>query len=99
MNVQIDYVGAHRPELQITPAPGRGIFKSPDISLDGPGGPDVAVKGKVNTIKVRVHNRGTKGADAVQVRVQWLPFTAAAGSWNSLPNPPTQAIPAHSTLL
>jgi hypothetical protein len=97
INVQIDYVGAFRPELQITPAPGRGNFKSPDISLDGPAGPDIVVKGKVNTIKVRVHNRGTKAANAVQIRVQWLPFTIAAGPWNSLPNPPTQEIPAHST--
>jgi hypothetical protein len=29
--------------------------------------------------------------------VQWLPFTTAAGPWNSLPNPPTQPIPAHNT--
>jgi hypothetical protein len=97
VNVQIDYIGAHRPELQITPAPGRGNFKSPDISLDGPAGPDVAVKGKVNTIKARVHNRGTKAADTVQIRVQWLPFTSAPGPWNPLPNPPPQAIPALST--
>jgi hypothetical protein len=97
VNLQIDYLGAFRPELQITPAPGRGNFKSPDISLDGPAGPDIAVKGKVTTIKVRVHNRGTKAASDVQIRVQWLPFTTAAGPWKSLPAPPTQAIPAHST--
>jgi hypothetical protein len=97
VNVQIDYLGAFRAELQITPAPGRGNFKSPDISLDGPAGPETVVKGKVNTIKVRVHNRGTKAAAAVKIRVQWLPFTTAPGPWNLLPNPPTQAIPAHST--
>lgn len=97
VNVQIDYVGAFRPELQITPAPGRGNFKSPDIWLDGPAGAGVAVKGKLNRIRVNVHNKGTKAGDAVQIRVQWLPFTTAPGPWNPLPNPPTQAIPAHST--
>lgn len=97
VEVQIAYQGAHRPELQLRPAPGGGNFKSPDIDLDGPAGPNVAVKGKTNTIKVRVHNRGTKAANAVQVRVQWLPFTSAPGPWKQLPNPPTQAIPANAT--
>ena len=64
-------------------------FKQP---LDGPAGPNVAVKGKTNTIKVRVHNRGTKAANAVQVRVQWLPFTSAPGPWIPLANPATQPI-------
>lgn len=97
VDVQITYQGAHRAELQLRPAPGGGNFKSPDIDLDGPAGPNIAVKGKINTIKVRVHNRGTKAADAVQIRVQWLPFTTAPGPWNALPNPPTQMIPAHAT--
>lgn len=97
VTVQIDYVGAHRAELQMTPAPGRGEFKSPDINLDGPAGPNIAVKGKTNTIRATVHNRGTKAADKVQIRVSWLPFTSAAGPWNTLPSPPTQAIPARSS--
>lgn len=97
VQVHVEYVGAHRPELQISPAPGRGNFKSPDIDIDGPAGPNVAVKGKTNVVKVRVHNRGTKAADAVQIQIQWLPFTTAAGPWTSLPSPPTQTIPAHST--
>jgi hypothetical protein len=95
VTVQIDYVGAHRAELQITPAPGRGIFKSVDIWLDGPAGVGVAAKGKVNKIYVRVLNRGSKTADAVRIRVQWLPFTTAPGPWKALPDPPTQTIPGH----
>jgi len=97
VTVDIEYVGAHRPELQITPAPGRGDYKSPDIDLDGPSGPNVAVKGRRNTIKVRVHNRGSKAADKVQVRVQWLPFTTSAGPWRALTPPKTQPIPAKAT--
>ena len=97
VNVQIAYQGAHRAELQLRPAPGGSDFKSPDIDLDGPAGPNVAVKGKTNTIKVRVHNRGTKAANAVQVRVQWLPFTSAPGPWIALANPATQPIPAHAS--
>jgi hypothetical protein len=37
-HVHVEYIAAHRPELQITPAPGRGDWKSPDIDLVGPGG-------------------------------------------------------------
>ncbi|TAK60539.1 hypothetical protein [Methylobacter sp.] len=95
VEVQIDYQGAYRPELQIRPALGNGDFKSPDINLDGPAGPNVAVKGKTNTIKIKVHNRGSKAADSVQVKVQWLPFTTAPGPWMPLTTPPVQAIPAH----
>lgn len=95
--VDIQYVGAHRAELQITPAPGRDNFKSPDIDLDGPAGPNVVVKGRQNTIVVRVHNRGTKAANAVQIRVKWLPFTTAPGTWTDLALPPTQPIAAHAT--
>ena len=29
--VRVDYIAAHRPQLQVRPAPGRGNFKSPDI--------------------------------------------------------------------
>ncbi|MEZ5234225.1 MAG: hypothetical protein R2749_16190 [Acidimicrobiales bacterium] len=94
VTVQIDYVGAHRAELQLRPAPGRGNFKSPDISLDGPGGPNVAVKGKTMQIKVRVRNAGSKGASDVNIRAQWLPFTTSAGPWNALPSPPRQTIPS-----
>ena len=97
ITVQIDYVGAHRPELQITPAPGRDNFKSPDINLDGPAGPNVAVKGKMNFVRVTVHNKGTKAADKVQIHANWLPFTTAPGTWKALADPPTQAIPAHSS--
>lgn len=95
--LDIQYVGAHRAELQITPAPGRDNFKSPDIDLDGPAGPNVVVKGRQNTIVVRVHNRGSKAASAVQIRVKWLPFTTAPGAWTDLALPPTQAIAAHAT--
>jgi hypothetical protein len=95
--VDIQYVGAHRAELQITPAPGRDNFKSPDIDLDGPAGPNVVVKGRQNTIVARVNNRGSKAANAVQIRVKWLPFTTAPGAWTDLALPPMQAIPAHST--
>ena len=97
LQVDIEYLSAHRAELAITPAPGHGNFKSPDIDVDGPGGPNVAVKGKTNTIKLRVHNRGTKDANQVQVRVGWLPFTSAPGPWTALTPPPTQPIPAHAT--
>lgn len=93
VTLQIDYVGAHRAELQIRPAPGRGDFKSPDIDLDGPAGKNVVVKGKTNTIRVRVRNAGTKAADQVNVKVQWLPFTTSAGPWTALPSPARQAIP------
>jgi hypothetical protein len=94
VTLQIDYVGAHRAELQVRPAPGRGIFKSPDIDLDGPGGPNVAVKGMTNKIKVRVRNAGSKGANDVNIRVQWLPFTTSAGPWHGLPSPARQTIPS-----
>jgi len=36
--IRVDYIAAHRPQLQIRPAPGRGNFKSPDIDLLGPSG-------------------------------------------------------------
>jgi len=97
VKIQIDYVGAHRAQLQISPAPGRGDFKSPDIDLDGPAGPNRVAKGLVNTITFRVRNAGTKDAKSVRARVRWLPFTTAAGDWVELPDPPRQDIPAHAT--
>lgn len=97
MTVQIDYVGAHAPELQIAPAPGWDKFKSPDINVDGPAGPNVVVKGKLNVVRVTVHNKGTKAADKVQIHAKWLPFTTAPGKWNPLADPPTQPIPAKSS--
>ncbi|MCC6433972.1 MAG: hypothetical protein IT196_02995 [Acidimicrobiales bacterium] len=97
VTVQVDYVGAHRAELQIRPAPGRGKFKSPDISIDGPGGADVVVKGKTVKIKVSVRNAGSKGANDVNIRVQWLPFTTSAGPWNALPSPARQTIPSNQS--
>jgi hypothetical protein len=97
VTLRVDFVGAHRAELQIRPAPGRGNFKSPDIEVDGPAGPNVAVKGKTNKIRVRVRNVGTKGAKDVNIRVQWLPFTTSAGLWNLLPSPPRQTIPSKQT--
>jgi hypothetical protein len=96
VSVEIQYVGAHRPELQITPAPGRNDFKSPDIDVEGPAGPGIVVKGRMNSLAIRVHNRGSKAADAVRIRVKWLPFTTAPGSWQDLGSPPTQTIPGLS---
>jgi hypothetical protein len=94
VTVQVDYVGAHRAELQIRPAPGRGNFKSPDITLDGPGGANVVVKGKTVRVTARVRNAGSKDAKDVNIRVQWLPFTTSAGPWNALPSPARQTIPS-----
>ncbi|MDP1858338.1 MAG: hypothetical protein Q8K82_06700 [Gemmatimonadaceae bacterium] len=97
VKVEVQYLGAHRAELQITPAPGRDNFKSPDIDVDGPAGANVVVKGRLNTIAIRVHNKGSKAADAVRIKVGWLPFTTAPGKWSELATPPTQPIPAHAT--
>ncbi|MDQ3870812.1 MAG: hypothetical protein M3301_04245, partial [Chloroflexota bacterium] len=97
VSVDITYLSAHRAELQISPAPGRGNFKSPDIDLAGPGGANRVVKGQKHTISARVRNAGTKDANDVRIRMSWLPFTTAPGSWTTLPDPPRQAIPAHST--
>jgi hypothetical protein len=94
--IRVDYVAAHRPQLQINPAPGRGNFKSPDIDLLGPFGAVIpgAVKGAPNTLKITVHNRGSLQATQVQVHVKWLPFTLSAGSWISLPDPSPFTVPA-----
>ncbi|MBK8907336.1 MAG: hypothetical protein IPM60_05375 [Rhodospirillales bacterium] len=50
LRVRVDYVRAHRAELQISPAPGRKPpgppdWKSPDIDLEGPAGNNVIAKG------------------------------------------------------
>ena len=96
--VRVDYVAAHRPQLQIRPAPGRGNFKSPDIDLIGPFGAGVAitgvVKGAANAIRITVHNLGSLAATKVQVHVKWLPFTVSAGPWKELPDPPLFNVPA-----
>lgn len=82
-NIDVTYVAAHRPQLQVRPAPGRGNFKSPDIELIGPFGPFVSgvLKGMPNVIKVTVHNLGSLAATQVQVQVKWVPFTVSAGDW------------------
>jgi hypothetical protein len=94
--VRVDYIAAHRPQLQIRPAPGRGNFKSPDIDLIGPFGVAVTgvVKGVTNGIRITVHNLGTLAATQVQIHVKWLPFTLSAGSWRTLPDPSPFNVPA-----
>ena len=94
--VRVDYIAAHRPQLQIRPAPGRGNFKSPDISAIGPFGwviPNV-VKGATNLVQITVHNLGTLAATNVQIHVKWLPFTLSAGPWQPLPDPSPFNVPA-----
>ena len=94
--IRVDYQEAHRPQLQIRPAPGRGNFKSPDIELGGPFGiviPGV-VKGAPNPIRITVHNLGSLQATQVQVHVRWLPFTLSAGDWRPLPDPSPFTVPA-----
>jgi hypothetical protein len=94
--VEVKYQAAHRPQLQIRSAPGRGDFKSPDIGLIGPFGTAVpgVLKGMPNTIKVTVHNLGTLPATKVQVHVRWLPFTVSGANWRPLPDPPQFSVPA-----
>jgi hypothetical protein len=92
--VNVEYLEAHRPMLQIRPAPGRGNFKSPDIELLSPLGGLIkgVVKGLPHRIRVRVHNLGSLAAGTVRIHVKWLPFTASAGTWNPLPDPPPFAV-------
>lgn len=97
IRVKVEYVAAHRPQLQVRPAPGRGDWKSPDIDLDGPGGPNRIVKGHRHQVVVRVTNLGVLQADAVRVGLKWLPFTTSAGSWNALADPPKQDIAPGAT--
>jgi hypothetical protein len=71
--VNVQYLSAHRPELQVTPAPGRGNWKSPDIDLQGPGGDNKVQKGRRHKIIVRVRNAGTLAAKNVRVGLAWAP--------------------------
>jgi hypothetical protein len=95
--VKVDYLDAHRPQLQVRPAPGRGNFKSPDIRLIGPFGVSVpgAVKGATNLIEITVHNVGSLAAKDTQIHVKWLPFTLTAGAWNNLSDPAPFNVPAN----
>ena len=94
VHVKVEYIAAHRPQLQIMPAPGRGDWKSPDIDLTGPGGANKIQKGRRHTVIVRVHNQGSLAAQNVRVGLAWLPFTTSAGAWVNLPDPPRQDVPA-----
>ncbi|TRW46618.1 hypothetical protein [Georgenia yuyongxinii] len=91
--VDVQYVRAHRPELRIAPAPGRGNWKSPDIDLRGPAGDNRVAKGLRHKIVARVHNAGSKQADNVRVSFEWLPFTVSPGTWSSLGAAPLQSVP------
>jgi M6 family metalloprotease-like protein len=95
--IDVDYLDAHRPQLQVRPAPGRGNFKSPDIDLIGPFGTSVpgAIKGATNAIKITVHNVGSLMAADTQIHVRWLPFTLTAGTWNNLDDPAPFDVPAN----
>ncbi|MEV4456953.1 hypothetical protein [Microbispora sp. NPDC049633] len=97
VRVRVEYVGAHRAELQITPARGNGHWKSPDIDIDGPSGPNIVVKGQKHRIRIRVRNAGTKAAGQVTLRVGWLPFTTTPGAWQALPSPAPLSIGAKSS--
>jgi len=99
VRVRVEYVGAHRAELQITPARGNGEWKSPDIDIDGPSGPNVVVKGQKHRIRIRVRNAGTKAAASVTLRVGWLPFTTTPGSWSAITPPAPKAIAAKSSAI
>jgi hypothetical protein len=95
--VDVDYLDAHRPQLLVHPAPGRGNFKSPDIRLIGPFGILVegAIKGATNLIEITVHNVGSLAATDTQIHVKWLPFTLTAGTWNNLDDPAPFNVPAN----
>lgn len=95
--VRVEYVRANRPELQISPAPGNGDWKSPDIDVEGPGGANRVQKGQRHTVVMRVKNAGTVAAENVRVSAKWLPFTTAPGSWNNLPEMPRQNIAPNTT--
>jgi hypothetical protein len=86
--VHVEYVAARRADLRIRPAPGQGNWKSPDIDLEGPKGPNAVAKGLQHTIVIRVKNAGAEDARSVGLKVSWLPFTTSPGTWNVLPAPP-----------
>lgn len=92
VKVRVEYVGANRPELEISPAPGGTNWKSPDIDVKSPAGVNRVAKGVENTVSVRVHNRGTLRAEKVHVVVSWLPFTTRPGNWTPMADPPLQDI-------
>ncbi len=93
--VTVHYVGAHRPQLMLHPAPGGTDFKSKDIALRNPFGEEFVVKGSPHTIRLTIHNTGTLDATDVITHVQWLPFTTAPGPWEPLEDPePIPVIPA-----
>ena len=98
VHVKVEYISAHRPELQISPAPGRGDWKSPDIDLQGPGGDNKVQKGRRHKIVVRVRNAGTLAAKNVRVGLAWLPFTTSPGAWTNLPDPSRHDVPAGATV-
>ena len=98
VELAVEYVDANRAELQIRPAPGRGNWKSPDIDLEGPAGPNVIAKGLFHTVVVRVRNAGTFDAEDVRVRVAWLPFTTSPGEPAWLDDPPRQNVPRGATI-
>ncbi|MGW1891315.1 hypothetical protein ACWCP6_13820 [Streptomyces sp. NPDC002004] len=99
--VEVTYVGAHRPQLVLNPAPGRGNYRSPDIDLINPLGTfstNSVVKGVPNRVRVTVHNVGVLDATNVVTHVKWIPFTTTAGDWVQLPDPPPlPVVPAHGT--
>jgi hypothetical protein len=97
-HVAVEYVRAHRPELRIERAPGRGDWKSPDIDLVGPAGANRVVKGHWHRIVARVYNAGSKQADSVRVHFDWLPFTVSPGTWRSLGAASVQAVPPGKTV-
>lgn len=96
--ISVEYVRAHRAELRITPAKGRGDWKSPDIDLIGPAGPNRVAKGLKHKIVARVFNAGSKQADNVRVSFDWLPFTVSPGAWTSLGAAPLQSVPPGATV-
>ncbi len=96
--IAVQYVRAHRPELSIRRARGGGDWKSPDIDLVGPAGPNRVAKGLKHTIVARVLNAGSKQADNVRVSFDWLPFTVSPGAWTSLGAAPPQPVPPGATV-
>jgi len=99
LQVRVEWISAHRAQLHIEHAQGISNYKSPDIDIDGPAGLNKIAKGLKHTIRARVTNTGTKAADKVRVRISWLPFTTAPGTWHPLPDPPEQAIGPHSNTI
>jgi len=103
LRVKVEYVGANRAELQIRSAPGRRPpgppdWKSPDIDIEGPAGPNVIAKGHNHTIIVKVHNGGTFDANDVRINVFSQAFTATpGGAIEILPPAPPQTIPKQQT--